>query len=145
MQNFTPWASLIGGVIIGLASALYLLAAGRIAGISGFLESIVRPQSRKSLTLAVFFIVGLPIGAVLTALVMPAAVPAIALGGPLPLLLAAGFIAGFGARLGHGCTSGHGVCGLPRLSARSWVATMTFMATAAITVFVIRHLFKFAA
>jgi hypothetical protein len=142
MQNFTPWASLIGGVFIGFASALYLLAAGRIAGISGLLEGVVRPQNQKSAAMAALFLIGLPIGAALTALVAPSTVPSIELAGSLPLLVAAGFIVGFGARLGHGCTSGHGVCGLPRFSGRSWVATITFMVTAAIAVFVIRHLLR---
>jgi hypothetical protein len=142
MQNFTPWASLIGGIFIGVASALYLLAAGRIAGISGFLEGILRPQNSKSFLLAAMFLIGLPIGAIITQFLQPGVVPQPTLSGSTSLLIAAGALVGFGARLGHGCTSGHGVCGLPRLSGRSWVATITFMTTAALTVFVVRHLLR---
>lgn len=139
MQNFTPWASLIGGVFIGLAGAVYLLAAGRIAGISGMIEDLFKPRT-AAFRMAAMFLVGLPLGALLTRLVAPQAVPAASLSsGSLGLLLAAGLLVGFGARIGGGCTSGHGVCGLPRFSVRSWIATGTFMLTAALTVFVVRH------
>jgi uncharacterized protein len=138
MQNFTPWAGLAGGVLIGAAAALYLLAVGRLAGISGMLESVLRP-TQPGFGVAAWFLLGLPLGALLTAVALPTWTPAVDLRGGAPLLLAAGLLVGFGTRLANGCTSGHGVCGLPRFSARSWLATGVFMTAAATTVFVVRH------
>ena len=138
MQNFLPWHGLIGGMLIGGAAAFYLLVCGRIAGISGILEEALTPRARGFLG-SLAFVIGLPLGGLLVAGLAPGLVPKIALGGGTGLILAAGLLVGLGARIGGGCTSGHGVCGLPRLSVRSIIATLTFMAVAAVTVFVSRH------
>jgi uncharacterized protein len=141
MQNFTPLAGLIGGVLIGLASALYLIANGRIAGISGMLESVLRPTRNRSASgLAAMFLIGLMAGGLVTAWLVPSALQPTLVRGNVMLLIAAGLLVGFGTRMANGCTSGHGVCGMPRLSVRSIAATMIFMATAMLTVFVARHL-----
>ena len=137
MTDFTPLSATLGGVLIGLAASLLLLLNGRVAGISGILGRALAP-SRGDLAWRVAFLVGLPLGSGLVA----------ALGGELPLtitsspavLVPAGLLVGFGTRLGNGCTSGHGVCGLSRGSARSLAATATFMGVAMLTVFVVRHL-----
>ena len=127
-----PLAGLAGGLLIGLAAALMLLGAGRIAGVSGIaarafgLASGAMPRSG-----AWAFIIGLPLGALIVTSLSGAAVPAFA--GTVPLVIA-GLIVGVGTRLGSGCTSGHGVCGMSRLSQRSLVATATFMATGFATV-----------
>ena len=139
MQDFAPLSGLAGGVLIGLASALYLLSTGRIAGISGMLETVLRPTT-PGFGLAAAFLIGLPIGALVTAIFLPQVVLPVMLTGREPLLyVAAGLLVGFGTRLANGCTSGHGVCGLPRFSARSFAATGIFMAAAMLTVFVTRH------
>lgn len=138
MQNFMPWHGLIGGVLIGLAAGFYLLANGRIAGISGILEQVLRP-GHSAFAQSLAFVIGLPLGGLLIAAVAPGLVPQVKLGGGTALILAAGLLVGLGARIGGGCTSGHGVCGLPRFSIRSIVATATFMVVAAATVFVVRH------
>jgi uncharacterized protein len=139
MQNFTPLAGLIGGGLIGLAAALYLLATGRLAGISGMLENLLQP-GRPGFGLALVFLIGLPVGALVAIVLVPSVLqPVRTVGGPF-WLMAAGLLVGFGTRLAKGCTSGHGVCGLPRLSMRSFAATGIFMAAAAATVFVTRHL-----
>lgn len=139
MQNFMPWHGLAGGILIGLAAGFYLLSVGRIAGISGILEGALKPKS-PGFVLNLSFLVGLPIGALLIWLVVPHIVPRIAFGGGTATLIAAGLLVGFGSRIANGCTSGHGVCGLSRFSMRSLAATLTFMATAAATVFVMRHI-----
>ncbi len=138
MQNFLPWHGLIGGVLIGLAASVYLLASGRTAGISGILENALQP-ARPAFLQALAFLVGLPLGGLVIALLAPNLVPVVKFTGGSILIIAAGLIVGLGARIGGGCTSGHGVCGLPRFSARSIVATLTFMTTAAVTVFLVRH------
>lgn len=138
MQSFMPWHGLAGGVLIGLAAAFYLLVAGRTAGISGILEDALSPSSPNFLV-GVAFVAGLPLGGLLVAAVAPGLVPNVSIGGGSGLIMAAGLLVGFGARIGSGCTSGHGVCGMPRLSIRSIVATLVFMSTAVATVFVVRH------
>jgi uncharacterized protein len=135
MQNFSPLAGLIGGAMIGLAAAILWLATGRLAGISGMLESVLRPQ-RAGAGLALAFLVGLPIGAIV---IWPQILTPVQVSTSAPLLIAAGLLVGFGTRLANGCTSGHGVCGLPRLPMRSIAATGIFMGTAMLTVFVVRH------
>lgn len=130
------WPPLSGGAAIGLASALLLVLAGRIAGISGILHGLVRSEPGERAWRAAFT-GGLVVGGTAAAFALPAAFPA-DLGG-YPLMAAAGLLVGFGAKLGSGCTSGHGVCGIGRLSPRSLVATVTFMMTGALTVFVARH------
>ena len=138
MENFTPLSGAIGGAMIGLSAALLLLVSGRIAGISGILGSLLAPKA-GDVAWRVAFIVGLVAGPLVVMLVTGTP-PRIELQAPLWALVLAGLLVGFGTRLGGGCTSGHGVCGLSRLSRRSLVATLTFMATGALSVFVVVHL-----
>ena len=133
VTDFTPLPSLLGGVFIGLAAALLLVTHGRVAGISGLYAKLFT----RDRTLATFFVLGLALGGAALGLLAPgafAAVPTRSLG----LTVVAGVLVGFGTRLGGGCTSGHGVCGIGRFSKRSIVATCTFMATAFLTVFLVR-------
>jgi uncharacterized membrane protein YedE/YeeE len=134
MHNFTPLRSLLGGLVIGLAASLLALGAGRVAGISGIVGGLFTP-GREGRSWRVEFLAGLGVGAVVWLLFQPAVFASP--GRSLPVLLVAGLLVGFGARLGGGCTSGHGVCGLSRLSGRSLLATLVFMTTAAIVVLVI--------
>jgi uncharacterized membrane protein YedE/YeeE len=136
MENFTPASALIGGVVIGGAASLFLLLNGRVAGISGILGGLLSPV-RGDVTWRLAFLVGLVAGGFAWTLAAPGAPLTIEAG--LPLLIVGGFLTGLGARLGGGCASGHGVCGLGRLSKRSFVAVATFMLTCGITVYVIRH------
>jgi hypothetical protein len=134
MSHFTPLPALLGGLLIGAAASLLWLGSGKVAGISGILGGALgRPEQRGW---RLVFLAGLLAGGVVLLLVRPAALsPATA---PLPLLAAGGLLVGFGARLGGGCTSGHGVCGLSRLSRRSLIATLTFFASAALVVWLLR-------
>lgn len=134
---FTPWSALIGGMFIGLAAAMFALLNGRIAGISGVLGGLFKP-TRGDVAWRVAFIGGLVGAPVLYA--MFSVVPAVQIDAEYGALLAAGLLVGVGTRYGSGCTSGHGVCGLSRLSPRSLVATATFMGAGFVTVFVLRHL-----
>ncbi|MCU0529605.1 MAG: YeeE/YedE family protein [Cyanobium sp. Prado107] len=134
---FTPASALAGGVLIGLASGLFVLADGRVAGISGLLGSLLRPV-RQWVGEKALFVLGLVLSPLVWSLW--ASPPAIEINTPWPLLALAGLLVGLGSRYGAGCTSGHGVCGLARLSLRSLVATVCFMATGFLTVFVVRHL-----
>jgi uncharacterized membrane protein YedE/YeeE len=131
---------LLGGALIGLSASLLLLANGRVAGISGVVGSLLAPV-RGDIAWRVLFFGGLLTGGLLLAWLRPAsfAAPASVSSGGVALLVGAGLLVGFGSRLGNGCTSGHGVCGLSRGSARSIAATLTFMATGVLTVFVVRH------
>jgi uncharacterized membrane protein YedE/YeeE len=130
--------ALAGGVMIGLASALILLAHGKIAGISGILRGLLQPKAGEwDWRLA--FAVGLLVGGVILRFAYPAAFPK-AIETPWGLAAGAGLLVGFGTSLGNGCTSGHGVCGIGRVAPRSIVATLTFMTTGALVVFVMRHL-----
>ena len=140
MTEFTPFASLAGGALIGLSAVLLMAYQGRIAGISGIASRLLPPYLDKALPSRLGFVVGL-IAAPFVALLITGAPVVQSVSTNLPLMAAAGLLVGFGAVYGYGCTSGHGVCGLSRLSIRSLVATLTFMATALITVFVIRHIF----
>ena len=134
---FNPSAALAGGALFGLASLLLLLMLGRIAGISGILGGLLqRPGADTPWRLA--FLIGLPLGALTTAQLLGGFTPRLAT--ETPGLIAAGLLVGFGTRLGAGCTSGHGICGLARLSPRSLVAVLAFMASGMATVFVTRHL-----
>ena len=137
-SHFTPWTSLAGGALIGLAAALFLLLNGRIAGISGVLGGLLKPV-RGDIAWRAAFIVGL-VGAPLVYRLF-AQLPVPQIEADYAALIAAGLLVGVGTRYGAGCTSGHGVCGLARLSPRSLVATACFMAAGFATVFVIRHLF----
>jgi uncharacterized membrane protein YedE/YeeE len=134
---FTPWSALAGGALIGLAVGLFALLNGRIAGISGILGGLVRP-SRGDVGWRVAFVAGM-IGAPLVYRLI-AALPPSRIDAGYGALLVAGFLVGIGTRYGAGCTSGHGVCGISRLSLRSLVATLLFMGAGVATVFVLRHL-----
>jgi uncharacterized membrane protein YedE/YeeE len=134
--QYTPWASLAGGILIGLATALLLLANGRVAGISGILGGLLRP-TRGDIAWRVTFILGLFV-APLAWLTMGAMPPAQIDHSPA-LLAAGGLLVGIGTRFGNGCTSGHGVCGIARLSPRSLLATVCFIAAGFATVFIVRH------
>ena len=136
--HFTPWMSLAGGLLIGLAAAAFVLLNGRIAGISGILGGLLRP-AQGDIAWRVAFVAGL-VGAPL-AYGLFAALPEVHIEAGDATLVAAGLLVGLGTRYGSGCTSGHGVCGLSRLSPRSLVATLSFMAAGFVTVFVVRHLF----
>ena len=137
-QNFAPYASLIGGVIIGLAALLLMLTHGRVIGVSGILGGIVMPSDKSDIRWRVLFVIGMLAGpfAVIHLLDRPVDIMPAASGMILPV---AGFIVGLGTAIGSGCTSGHGVCGFARLSSRSLVAVGAFMATGIATVFLVRH------
>lgn len=136
--GFTPLSATLGGALIGLAAALLLLALGRIAGISGIVAGLLRRPDRTETPWRLAFVLGLLLAPLAWNLVATLPPPQIA--ADPPTLVAAGLLVGFGARLGSGCTSGHGVCGLSRLSPRSLAATLSFMATGFLTVFAVRHL-----
>ena len=133
---FTPWSSLGGGILIGMAAAMLMLFNGRIAGISGIVGGLLKP-ARRDIAWRAAFVAGLVATPVVYRLFMT--LPALRIDAGWGVLLLAGFLVGLGSRYGAGCTSGHGVCGLSRLSFRSLVATATFMAKGFMTVFVIRH------
>jgi uncharacterized membrane protein YedE/YeeE len=138
MEAMTPFVAVGGGLLIGTAAALLLLLSGRIAGVSGMVATATKMGAGGTPWLqATAFLVGLPIGAALIALLVRT--PELIVTSSVPLLIVAGLLVGFGTRLGNGCTSGHGVCGMARLSPRSLAATATFMASAAATVFILRH------
>jgi uncharacterized membrane protein YedE/YeeE len=135
--NFTPWSSLAGGLAIGLAVAVLLLFNGRIAGISGILGGLLRPAS-GDIGWRIAFVSGLVLAPVVFGLFAP--LPAVRIDASSTLLVVAGLLVGMGTRYGSGCTSGHGVCGLSRLSPRSIMATVAFMLAGFATVYVVRHL-----
>lgn len=137
MENFTPVASTIGGVLIGLSASMMLLLHGRITGISGILGGLLDRRAGDSLW-RLLFILGLGTGGGLFAFLAPDIV-ADDLGRTPVFIVSAGLLVGFGTRLGSGCTSGHGICGLTRFSPRSLVAVLTFMTTGAITAYVVNH------
>ena len=139
MADFTPASGLLGGLLIGLAVALTLLLNGRIAGISGIVGALLNPKAGDSGWRAAF-VVGLPLGALAYILVAGGPAPVDMLASP-PAILVGGLLVGFGTRMGAGCTSGHGVCGLALLSWRSAVATAVFFVVAMLTVFLTRHVF----
>lgn len=141
MENFTPVSALIGGALIGLSASLLMLFHGKIAGISGLFAEVVSPGESPSSgdrSVGLYFLGGLLLAGVIArfghASTLPSSTPSLAVGA------LAGLLVGFGTRLGSGCTSGHGVCGLSRLSRRSLVATLTFMAAGMATVAAVRVL-----
>lgn len=137
--DFTPLASFVGGGLIGLAAALLMLFQGRIAGISGIVSRLLPPVGDGQAPGRVAFVAGLLAAAPAYALATGSwPLPTIA--APLPVLILAGLLVGFGSVWGNGCTSGHGICGLARFSPRSAIAVATFMATAIATVFLVRHI-----
>ena len=138
MEHFTPCSALFGGMLIGLSAVLLLLTSGRIAGVSGIIAGILAPTSDGRVWRGLF-LAGLIVGCGFVRLVSRDAIPVTITASSAELVFA-GLLVGFGTRLANGCTSGHGICGIARLSPRSIAATLTFMATGAGTVFVIRHL-----
>lgn len=142
-EAFTPLASTAGGMLIGAASALLLLGKGRVAGISGIVGGLFRPTS-DDVAWRVTFVAGLLTSGLLLAQVDGALFVSSVQRSPTTLAVA-GLLVGFGTRMGQGCTSGHGVCGISRFSARSLAATLTFMAAGFVTVFITRHILEAAA
>jgi len=136
-SSFTPWSSLAGGLLMGIAAAILALFNGRIAGISGIIGGLLHLPKRDSGWRALF-VVGLVGAPLLYAL--PFSLPRIKIDADYTSLILAGLMVGLGTRYGSGCTSGHGVCGLSRLSPRSAVATAAFMGAGFVTVYVLRHL-----
>jgi uncharacterized membrane protein YedE/YeeE len=134
-NSFAPLQALAGGALIGLAAAIFLLANGRIAGISGIVAGLLRPVSRDWQWRAAF-VAGMLLAPIVARL---AALPRIQIDAAPATLIVAGFLVGIGTRYGSGCTSGHGVCGISRLSLRSLAATIAFMATGFVTVYLVRH------
>lgn len=137
--EFTPLASLLGGALIGLVSVMLMALQGRIAGISGIAVRMFPPYLESGTLGRVAFILGL-VAAPTAYLAGTGALPAATISAGTATLILGGVLVGFGSVWGNGCTSGHGVCGLSRLSKRSFVAVLTFMATAAFTVFITRHI-----
>jgi uncharacterized protein len=142
MENFAPLSAIIGGMLLGLATSIIWAANGRMAGVSGIAGGF--PMRRGDVLWRVVYVIGLPIGAMIGFWIgpilfseVPATLPTIDTA--LPVLAIAGLVVGVGSRFSRGCTSGHGICGLSRLSKRSFAAVVTFMVTAALTVFVMRH------
>ena len=136
--HFSPWAALTGGIVLGVASAAFVLVNGRVLGISGILGGLLVPQ-RSDASWRVFFLLGLILAPASLSLVAPELVGAPRIDAGTASIVAAGLLVGLGTRYGSGCTSGHGVCGLSRLSPRSLVATLAFMASGFATVYLIRH------
>jgi uncharacterized membrane protein YedE/YeeE len=139
MTHFTPVASLLGGVLIGLAAGLLLVVHGKIAGVSGILGGLLQPRP-GDVSWRAWFLGGLGGGGLLLALVWPGAFGGVPADRSLPIVAVAGLLVGFGTRLSNGCTSGHGVCGLGRMAPRSLIATAAFMAAGVITVLLVRLL-----
>ena len=135
--HFTPWSSLAGGLLIGLAATLFLFFNGRIAGISGIVGGLLRPAP-GDIGWRAAFLSGLIVAPLAYRWIAP--LPSVEIDADTATLIIAGLLVGLGTRYGAGCTSGHGVCGLSRLSPRSMVATMLFMLAGGMTVFILRHL-----
>ena len=139
--EFTPWASLAGGALIGLSAAMLIVLLGRVAGISGMAGALLQLPTWSSLQQwgwRLAFMLGLVAAPLVWQIFAP--LPAMQMPSNPLVIIAAGLLVGFGTRMGSGCTSGHGVCGLSRLSMRSLAATLAFMASGAATVFVVRHI-----
>ncbi|HWW48188.1 MAG TPA: YeeE/YedE family protein [Xanthobacteraceae bacterium] len=139
MTEFTPIASLLGGMMIGLSAVLLMALEGRIAGVSGIAGKLLPPYRDSAFVSRLGFVLGL-VAAPLVVLLVTGAPVLQTVSSNVPVMIAAGLLVGFGSVLGSGCTSGHGVCGLSRLSLRSLAATLSFMATGIITVFIVRHM-----
>ena len=137
IEHFTPWSSLAGGLLIGVAAAMFLLFNGRIAGISGILGGLLRPAA-GDIGWRIAFVAGLLGAPVVYGIA--ARLPPVHVDASVTTLIVAGLLVGAGTRYGSGCTSGHGVCGLSRLSPRSMIATASFMLAGFVTVFIMRHL-----
>jgi uncharacterized protein len=140
MTNFAPVSGFAGGALIGLAAVILMLTIGRIAGVCGIALNAMTASDAADRLWRLAFILGLPLGALLVTAIGLKDWSSVTFPASMPTTVIAGFIVGLGTTLGSGCTSGHGICGLARFSMRSIVATVTFIATAAATVFVIRHM-----
>ena len=138
--HFTPWTALAGGILLGIASAAFILVNGRVLGISGILGGLLVPK-RSDASWRVMFLLGLLLAPATLSLLAPGLISAPRIEVDNVAIVAAGLLVGLGTRYGSGCTSGHGVCGLSRLSPRSLVATLAFMASGFAMVYVVRHLF----
>jgi len=139
MENFTPYSALLGGILLGTSATLLLWMNGQIAGISGIFRGAIKMRTTDRLW-RLLFLVGLVLGGGLWWWILgPTFTPRT--GFPVPLLVVAGILVGFGSRVGNGCTSGHGVCGLGRTSGRSLASTVTFFSVALAATFVVRHIF----
>jgi len=139
--HFTPWMSLGGGILLGIASALFVLLNGRILGISGILGGLLAPRT-GDIGWRLAFLLGMGAAPLVFAAVMPPEfMPVVRIDASEPVIALAGVLVGVGTRYGSGCTSGHGVCGLSRLSPRSLVATLCFMAAGFAIVYLLRHAF----
>ena len=137
--QFTPWSSLMGGILLGIAAGALFLNSGRILGITGILEGLLTPKSDDS-SWRLAFLLGMFASPLAAKFLLPAELlHAPRIDANWAMVIAAGLLVGFGTRWGAGCTSGHGICGLSRLSVRSLVATLSFMGTGFVTVFVVRH------
>ena len=136
--HFTPWSAVAGGALIGLAAALLILLNGRVAGISGMLGALLRPTPGDAAWRALFLL-GVVLAPLVYAAIRP--VPELHIEAATGTLVVAGLLVGIGTRYGSGCTSGHGVCGIARLSPRSIAATCVFMLVGFATVFLLRHVF----
>lgn len=135
---FSPWQSLAGGVLIGLASVLLMLLLGRIMGATGILAGVLTPSAHPDSRWRFGVLAGMVSGP-LALMVLTGSMPAVDVPVSMPMLVLGGFLVGIGVTYGSGCTSGHGVCGMARLSRRSISATLTFMVTTGLTVYIIRH------
>ena len=138
--HFTPGTALAGGILLGIASAAFILVNGRVLGISGILGGLLMPK-RSDASWRVFFLLGLLLAPATLSLLAPGLISAPRIEAAPVAIVAAGLLVGLGTRYGSGCTSGHGVCGLSRLSPRSLVATLAFMAAGFAMVYAVRHLF----
>lgn len=139
MTSFAPVSGLIGGALIGLAATLLMLSIGRVAGICGIALNVMTDGDDSGRLWRLAFLLGLPLGGLLVSAAGFKDWSSLSFPASTPMTVIAGFVVGVGSTFGSGCTSGHGICGLARFSIRSLVATITFMVTAAATVFVVRH------
>ena len=137
--HFTPWGSLGGGLLLGAASAFFILINGRILGISGILGGLLAPRS-GDIAWRLAFLLGMAVAPFVAASLFPTAIAVPRIDAGYLTIAGAGLLVGFGTRFGSGCTSGHGVCGLSRLSPRSLVSTLTFMGAGFLMVYAVRHL-----
>jgi len=138
MLNVIPWESLFGGILLGISAAMLLFINGKIAGISGIINGIMSSK-KDDYSWRLLFVLGMIVGGLISVLMLGVTVPStenLSLG----MVIAAGLLVGIGTRLSNGCTSGHGICGIGRLSKRSIVATCAFMVVAGLTVFVRLHI-----
>jgi uncharacterized membrane protein YedE/YeeE len=138
LENFTPVSALLGGALIGLSVSLLLLLNGRMAGISGIMNGVFSAPKKEEVWRAIF-LVGLVLGAVIFQFITNDSLQ-LRENYPVLLMIVGGFLVGFGTRMGSGCTSGHGICGIANFSVRSITATITFMASGGMTVYILRHL-----